>query len=150
MSNGSHVRSLVVELNTEAHNNYILLARFAHRHLFMRRTLHVASGVLALLSGSTITAVATKALSPDVWQIVSAATAFLSGVSTLLVSGFFTDKDSQAMLELAGKFLSLREDGSIIIQRPGRTEDALCRDFERLSERNQLPLTTQHYPMLQR
>jgi hypothetical protein len=134
MPDQSHVRSLVIELNTEAHQNYILLTRSARRQVLISRTLHVSSGILALLSGSAITAVAAKVLSPDVWQVVSAATAFLSGVSTLLVSGFFSDKDSQAMLQLAGKFLSLREEGSIIIQRPGQSEQAVFKDFERLSE----------------
>jgi hypothetical protein len=66
-------RDLVIELNGEAHDGYNRVIAVAHRRVALGRILHIASGLLALLSGSAITGVATKVLDATSWQTYSPA-----------------------------------------------------------------------------
>lgn len=126
---------MLVELNKDAHDNSVALVDRARRAAALSRTLHIVSGILALISGSTITAIATKVLSADSWQAVSAGIAFLSGISTLLTTTFFQDREIRQIYELAGKFLAIREEGSAALQRPRSTDDDIYQAFLSLSER---------------
>jgi hypothetical protein len=128
-------QELLVELNKDAHKNSVALVSRARRIVTTRRSLHVISGILALLSGSAITAIATKALSATTWQAVSAAVAFLSGIITLVASTFLADREVQQMFELAGRFLGIREDGSSALQQPNATDTAMYEAYLSLNER---------------
>ena len=127
--------AMLAELNKDAHDNSVALVDRARRTVTLSRTLHIVSGILALVSGSAITAIATKVLSADSWQAVSAGVAFLSGIVTLLTTTFFQDREIRQMYELAGKFLAIREEGSAALQRPGSTNDDIYKAFVSLSER---------------
>jgi membrane protein implicated in regulation of membrane protease activity len=64
----------------------------ANRRVRWQKILHMASGVLALISGASITAIIVELTSSMSVKVFSAALAFLSGVISLVVTSYFDEK----------------------------------------------------------
>jgi hypothetical protein len=73
------------------------------------RGLHLASGLIALLSGGAITAVLTELTSSLGVKIFAAVFAFSSGIISLVASTLFDTKETQSMFDGASQFLVLRD-----------------------------------------
>jgi hypothetical protein len=74
-----------------------------------RKQLTILSGVLALTSAATITAVITKLFGTDGMLIVSALVVFISGTISLVVAVHYADDEIVGRLAGASKYLALRD-----------------------------------------
>jgi len=86
------------------------------------RILHVTAGIFALLSAASITTVLTELTNSLTVKITSVGLSFVSGIITLLMSSLFNDKETRHLFEGAAKFMILRNQARLIIQRPDLTE----------------------------
>jgi hypothetical protein len=71
--------------------------------------LHIASGIIALFSGSAITSVVTALTSSLSVKILAAALAFLSGIISLFTTILFTEKETQQMFDGAAQYAAFRD-----------------------------------------
>jgi hypothetical protein len=106
----------------------------AQRKRTWRRALIFGSGVLALISGGSITAVISNWTDSSTVKILSAGLAFLSGFTSLLLGAFFDDKEIQKMYDGAGKFLALRNRVKSAGSKPQMTEKAAHESLTKLQE----------------
>jgi hypothetical protein len=108
-----------------------LVAR-AHKGTRWRKALNITAGVLALFSAASMTAVVAELTSSFGVKVVSAVVAFLSGITTLLVSSFFDEKEMQKAQEGAAKFLALRDQALLAARKPDMTEKLAFAELTRL------------------
>jgi hypothetical protein len=71
-----------------------------------KRNVAIACGVIALLSGTGMTAVLSPALDSASLKIVSAILAFLSGLLNIVLTNLFDDKETRRMDDGAGQLLA--------------------------------------------
>jgi hypothetical protein len=108
------------------------LGRVASRRSDWRRALHVTSGVLALISAASITAVIAQLTNSLVVKVFSAVVAFLSGLITLVISAYFDEKETMKIFEGSNKFLSLRDQADLVRDRDDVTEKQAFAALEKL------------------
>jgi hypothetical protein len=98
------------------------LAEAGMRHAKAKRWLQLLAGTLALLSGTTTSAVITKFVSPTHFSAIGAALAFGSGLISIITSNFFGEKDTARISEATAKYGELRELASLESIRPNVTD----------------------------
>lgn len=103
-------------LNSGGKRNRLL--HKAWRRSRASRALTLLSGLLALFSAGTITAVLTDLLGTAKMQILAAVAAGISGVVSLIVATYFDDRETAEILAGATKYLSLREKAYGILLHP--------------------------------
>lgn len=96
-----------------------------------RKHLTVISGVLALASAGTISAVTAKLFGQGMLEYIAALIAAISGISSLLIAVHYSDDEIVAMLSGAAKYLSLRENAARLAVHPDISEKE---QYERLVE----------------
>src|SRR6516164_7079129 len=85
------------------------LSRQAISRTKWNKRVHIASGVIALLSGGAVTAVFTELTSSLAVKIFAAVFAFSSGIISLVAATLFDPKETQSMFDGANQFLVLRD-----------------------------------------
>ena len=95
--------------------------RSADRKIFWAKALHVIAGVLALISGASITSLIAAVSDELAIKIFAAAIAFASGLTTLIISSYFDQKETLNLLEGASHFLTIRDEANVTITRPNLT-----------------------------
>jgi hypothetical protein len=98
-----------------------LLGRSAYRRIFWAKVLHVLAGVLALISGASVISLIAAVSDELGVKIFAAAIAFASGLTTLVISSYFDQKETVNILEGASHFLALRDEANVTITRPNLT-----------------------------
>ena len=83
--------------------------------------LHVLAGVLALISGASVISLIAAVSDELGVKIFAAAIAFASGLTTLVISSYFDQKETVNILEGASHFLALRDEANVTITRPNLT-----------------------------
>ena len=91
-----------------AEKREVLKSQAISRSKWQKR-LHIASGVIALLSGGAITAVVTDLTSSLQMKIFATTLAFSSGIISLVTTTLFDTKETQRMFEGAAQFLIIRD-----------------------------------------
>ena len=111
------------KLFDKCHHKRSLLHNAAIKRADRRKKLRFFAGMLALLSGASITAVlATFVEDSRAIKILSAVLAFASGLISLLLEGFYDPQDTQHMFSGAFEFLALRDKVDIQRRRPKLTD----------------------------
>ena len=119
------------KLAAKCHHKRTALYDAANRRAQRRKMLHFTAGILALMSGGSITAVITVYANSTGMKVVSAVLAFVSGSITLLLDGFYDVSETQQMFSGASKFMLIRERIDIERRRPTLTD---AKAFDRLSK----------------
>jgi hypothetical protein len=114
------------------------LADVGIKHSRTGKILHVVAGVLALLSGTSVSAAITKFVQPTSFSVIGAALAFGAGLISLITSSFFDEKEMQRIAEGLAGFATLRESADLESIRPNLNEkqayEALKSLFARYNE----------------
>jgi hypothetical protein len=86
----------------------ILLEKAGHREQW-QRTLHLASGIIMLISGGSVAALLATIGGGASLKLIGAVVAFLSGVLSLVVTTYFDPRETQKMFEGASNYGLLRD-----------------------------------------
>jgi hypothetical protein len=116
-----------------AHDKRVSFGHLAHHRVKVTRRLHLAAGVFALMSASSITAVIADLTNSMTVKIFSALLGFASGLITLIVSKIYDDAETRNLFQAAAKFLHIRESADLVRERPGVTEGQAFAALERLT-----------------
>lgn len=108
------------------------LAKAGMRRSAWRKGLHLTSGILALLSGAGISAIIAKLTTSMAVQVFSAVIAFASGLITIVMAGYFDEKETAKIYDGAGKFLALRDQAMLVLSRPDVTEKQAYSALEKI------------------
>ena len=88
--------------------------------------------MLALISGASVTSLI-AAVSEEIGvKIFAAAIAFASGLTTLVISSYFDQKETLNILEGASHFLALRDEANVTITRPNLTPAQAYESLDKL------------------
>jgi hypothetical protein len=110
-----------------------LLGRSAYRRILWAKALHVIAGVLALISGVSVTSLIAAVSDELGVKIFAAAIAFVSGLTTLVISSYFDQKETLNILEGASHFLALRDEANVTRTRPNLTPAQAYESLDKLS-----------------
>lgn len=102
-----------------------ILLIIAHRKSKLKKNLTVLSGILSLLSATTITAVLVKYVGEQSLQIFAALTAAVAGITSLLITTYFIDDEISQHFDGSSKYLSLRERTYRLVYTPNITDSEL-------------------------
>jgi hypothetical protein len=106
----------------------------ARRKSAIKRLLTFVSGLLALLSAAAITSVLTDFVGGKGLQIVAAASAAISGVSSLILAVYINETDIAQMFNAATSFLSLRERVHLLSLDPAMTSAQVYEALKNLQQ----------------
>jgi hypothetical protein len=111
MASADRIREEFDELSKDAHEKRSFLFDRAHSLRKLRSGLRVASGLVALLSGTAATAIFAHLPYIDNagMKILSSVMIFASGLLSLFLDAIASPKEIDAMYEGTSKFLSLRD-----------------------------------------
>jgi hypothetical protein len=105
----------IKDVADRANQKRIALWYIADSRLKWERFFRVLSGVMALISGASVTTLFGNASDSTTTKIFAASVAFVSGVVSLVSSIYFDSKETAKICEVTGKFLALRERSRCLI-----------------------------------
>jgi hypothetical protein len=96
----------------------LLLAQ-ARKRSRIRKALNLCFGLIALLSGASITAIISDLVSSFALKALSAAGALFSGAGSLLLTAYFDEEETNRMFVAASQFLALESKATVEKDHPG-------------------------------
>jgi hypothetical protein len=100
----------------------------------LRKALNATAGVLALLSAGTITGVIADFFGDNNVQLLAAVVAGVSGTISLIVTAYFSDDETVAMLIGSSKYLGLRESVYRLVVNPRISDEERFRSLADLQD----------------
>lgn len=101
-----------------------------------RKSINVASGCLALISGGSAAALLIPVANLISLKLMTAGLAFISGTISLITNTFFDDRETSQIYEGAGAYGELRDRVGVILNKPGLTAAEAHTAYERFTDQS--------------
>jgi hypothetical protein len=119
----TNFKTAVKSVAERSNQKRIGLWHVVDRRIKWEKFLRVLSGVMALVSGASVTALIGATFDTTIVKIFAAAVAFASGVLGLVSSIYYDSKETAQILDIGGQFLRLRERCRVLVVNGTVTED---------------------------
>ena len=106
---GLDVLASIIALRDTCWQKRMMLWNRAARRQQWQRALHLASGIITLVSGGSVAALLATISGAENLKLIGAIVAFLAGVLSLIVTTYFDVKETQKMFEGASNYGILRD-----------------------------------------
>jgi hypothetical protein len=110
----------------------LVLIEQANKRNRRRKLVNIAAGVLALLSGSSVSVALANVLNQTSFSILGAVLAFVSGVLSLITSTYYDDKETRQNSEGAAAYGALRDRAEIEVLHPSPSNKQSYEALKRL------------------